>query len=528
MFKLKLKSLKFVSAVDYPAQSEVAHARLLKSDGAIDATFTVAKVSEDPALGLVFGWAMASTLDGGKTAYHDLQGDAIEEADMIKVCAEFMEGGALSDVQHDDNADGKIVFAMPLVKEVNDALGIQSDIRGLAIAMKPSPETFKRFQSGELRGFSIAGMGERTAKSAPAPVDPAKLAADLLAKKAQTKKRAVLTAITAGHTHLVPNSDELQNGVTSSTDGAAGDGPSAYGYHSHPWVKDEKGTITIGAAAGHTHAMDDAPAEMQLLDSEVEASAKAVNASIREQIAAMPVARGGADLPVEKGATDEEICKSVYEVKKKAEDAYREYVAKYARANYMTDGKAGVELRKKADPTFLELSAAVANAAAAVTSTPTQTAMLKAAPLVARGAAIRAEMLAMIEKWALAWNMTMRDAENRLRVVSPTFREIEDQWRLAERERLHVFQSTAARIEHQMMFVAANSADATGMAASLDAAARRLSTESTTQKAFRERCEGLAEKYSLKYPDAVRKAMQEDPVAQQLYGAIQLETVGVN
>jgi hypothetical protein len=130
---------------------------------------------------------MAGTLDGGKSPHVDLQGDAIEvnSTEFIKVCAEYMESGAASDVMHDERQDGRIVFAMPLVKEVNDALGIKSDVEGLAIAMKPSAEAFKRFQSGELAAFSIFGSGQRdpiqARKGATIPVeiklDPESLAA---------------------------------------------------------------------------------------------------------------------------------------------------------------------------------------------------------------------------------------------------------------------------------------------------------------------------------------------------------------
>lgn len=164
-YRLRLKTLKFISAVDAGAQGEIANVALIKraSNGEqperVDATFRVVKTDEK--LGLVFGWALATTLDGGQTPHVDLQQDAILDDDLIRVAAEFMEKSAASDVQHDDSPDGKIVFAMPLTSEVNAALGIKSDVHGLAIAMKPSPETFKRFVSKELNAFSITGEGIR-------------------------------------------------------------------------------------------------------------------------------------------------------------------------------------------------------------------------------------------------------------------------------------------------------------------------------------------------------------------------------
>jgi len=183
-YRLKLTSLKFISAVDAGAQGEISNVALLKRHDAngIEATCQVVKI--DAALGLVFGWALASSLDGGKTQHVDLQGDAIQNDDLIKVAAEFMESAAASDVMHDDAPDGRIVFAMPLIPEINAALGIQSDVHGLAIAMKPSAETFKRFQSGELKAFSIAGQGERTPlveKLAPGSISASAIASALAA-----------------------------------------------------------------------------------------------------------------------------------------------------------------------------------------------------------------------------------------------------------------------------------------------------------------------------------------------------------
>ncbi|HET9893241.1 MAG TPA: hypothetical protein VFQ42_22375 [Mycobacterium sp.] len=165
-FRLRIKSLKFISAVDAGAQGPIANVALIKRAPAgaagddIDATCHVYKLDEK--LGLVFGWALATSLDGGATPHVDLQKDAIVGDDeLIKIAAEFMEASAANDVLHDENPDGKIVFAMPLTKAVCAALGIQSDTHGLAIAMKPSPETFKRFLSKELNAFSIGGVGER-------------------------------------------------------------------------------------------------------------------------------------------------------------------------------------------------------------------------------------------------------------------------------------------------------------------------------------------------------------------------------
>lgn len=162
-YRLRLKGLKFISAVDAGAQGPIANVALIKRAPAgetVDATFRVVKVDEK--LGLVFGWALATSLDGGATPHVDLQDDAIVGDDeLIKIAAEFMESSAASDVMHDDNPDGKVVFCMPLTKDVSTALGVTSKVHGLAIAMRPSPTTFKRFLLKELNAFSIAGTGIR-------------------------------------------------------------------------------------------------------------------------------------------------------------------------------------------------------------------------------------------------------------------------------------------------------------------------------------------------------------------------------
>src|SRR5687768_11807337 len=102
-FRLRLKRLDFISAVDAGAQGAISDVALLKraDPEGIEATCQVAKVDE--SLGLVFGWALATDIGG--SPHVDLQGDAIEGGDeLIKVAAEFMEAAAASDVMHDGDA----------------------------------------------------------------------------------------------------------------------------------------------------------------------------------------------------------------------------------------------------------------------------------------------------------------------------------------------------------------------------------------------------------------------------------------
>ena len=254
-YRLRIKRLDFISAVDAGAQGPIANVALIKRAKPLDpptiqkATCKVFKLDEK--LGLVFGWAMAGTLDGGETPHVDHQDDAIDVTgdDFIKACAEFMEGGAASDVMHDGRKDGRIVFAMPLVKGVNEALGIKSNVEGFAIAMKPSAETFKRFVSGELAAFSIGGIGEREPLAHPKQ--------KVLAKHlfSRVLKDAVLTSESDGHQHALDLDDPATSWCSMyQTSYQTLEG--AENSHSHAWTFDATtGAITIAADSGHTHAL---------------------------------------------------------------------------------------------------------------------------------------------------------------------------------------------------------------------------------------------------------------------------------
>lgn len=240
-YKLKLKRLDFISAVDTPAQ-ETATALLVKrrpgavgkaqwrerAGADIEATARVVKTSSDE-LGLVFGWALTSKAAGAD--YFDLHGDNVVEDDLIRVAAEFMEGGGASDEMHDFETDGRVVFAMPLTAEVAKSFGIETDTTGLMVAIKPSPEVFAKFKSGEYTGFSIAGIGER-----------------IEVKSARVQKAQLYTDEQLGHQHKVCVYEDGSLYVEWATMEGADQG------HSHGIVF-ENGALTILADSGHTHAL---------------------------------------------------------------------------------------------------------------------------------------------------------------------------------------------------------------------------------------------------------------------------------
>jgi hypothetical protein len=264
-YRLRIKSLKFISAVDHGAQGPISNVALIKRAPGGDEIEAVCKVvlASEP-LGLVFGWALANTLDGGRTPHVDLQEDAIVGDDeLIKVAAAFMESGGASDVLHGDAQDGKVLFCLPLTGDVLKALHLQSDVHGLAIGMRPSPETFQRFLSGELNAFSIAGTGEREVVKAGAGKCPGcgaaygagdKYCASCGMKK-RVAKQAVFTDEVDGHQHVLDLDDpacEWRDSYATSSQTAAGAAQS----HSHAWTFDpQSGAVTVAADSGHNHTV---------------------------------------------------------------------------------------------------------------------------------------------------------------------------------------------------------------------------------------------------------------------------------
>ena len=118
------------------------------------ASAAVCKVDE--ALGLVFGFAIVSKVDGED--YFDSQGDNIPEDSMLKAATDFMLNSRVAKDMHDGDQIGSVVFAFPMTTDVAKALDIQTNKTGLLIGMKPSADILAKYKSGEYSGFSIGGM----------------------------------------------------------------------------------------------------------------------------------------------------------------------------------------------------------------------------------------------------------------------------------------------------------------------------------------------------------------------------------
>ena len=119
-------------------------------------TSEVQVLKVDESLGLVFGFAIVSKIDG--EPYIDTQGDHIPEDSMLKAATDFMASRRVAKEMHEGDQIGDILFAFPLTTDVAKSLSISTRATGLLIAMKPSAEVLAKFRDGSYTGFSIGGV----------------------------------------------------------------------------------------------------------------------------------------------------------------------------------------------------------------------------------------------------------------------------------------------------------------------------------------------------------------------------------
>lgn len=116
-------------------------------------TSTIAKVDE--SLGLVFGYAMVSKIDGED--HYDLHGHHIPDSTILKSLFKFADQPVAKEM-HSGEQIGKFVFMFPLTEEIAKSLDITAKQYGALVAMKPdNKEVISKFASGEYTGFSIGG-----------------------------------------------------------------------------------------------------------------------------------------------------------------------------------------------------------------------------------------------------------------------------------------------------------------------------------------------------------------------------------
>lgn len=133
---------------------------LLCSQDCFEQQNMIAKVDDE--LGLVFGWAIVSKVDGEE--YFDLQDEHIPEASMLEASTDFMLSSRVQGEMHFRTGEGEVVdkgrvaFAWPMTEEVAGAFGVDTHQTGLMVAVKPDDEAIlDKFRDGTYTGFSIGG-----------------------------------------------------------------------------------------------------------------------------------------------------------------------------------------------------------------------------------------------------------------------------------------------------------------------------------------------------------------------------------
>ena len=229
-YKLTLRSLKFLSAVDFPAQEPATCVLTKRKDAAPDVKASYRVTKMDESLGLVIGMSIITSIDG--VPYTDLQGDEVQEQDLLKTVVAFMESGAPTDTQHNRETDGRVVLSWVFDAETNKAMDVTARKHGWATGLKVSPETFAKFKSGEYTGFSIDGTGERAT-----------------VEKGRVLKASLYTDVVDGHQHQICIWDNGEMYVQSATS------EGAEMSHSHGIVRGADGAIEILLDSGHTHSI---------------------------------------------------------------------------------------------------------------------------------------------------------------------------------------------------------------------------------------------------------------------------------
>ena len=126
---------------------------------------TILKVDE--SLGLIFGFAMICKVrdeNGEFQDFYDSDDEHFPEQGMLEASTDFAKSKRVAcdmharDGQGQPVQDGGVIHHFPLTSEIAKALGIDTPMTGLLVALAPdNPETLEKAKSGEYTGFSIGG-----------------------------------------------------------------------------------------------------------------------------------------------------------------------------------------------------------------------------------------------------------------------------------------------------------------------------------------------------------------------------------
>lgn len=357
--------------------------------------------SFDQELGVCVGWAAFSKKDG--VDYVDAHGDHFPDVELFKAVDALNRipvAERAINVEHAGPARGEIVSAFALTEDFCKASTPPIDTGGtygVLVTFKPDAELLTSIKAGEAVCLSIEGKAydvETIAKSTLArrtsaedavvgvpieatahkrtmrKVELTKIAvvkagahegaavtivksageeiAIWRAAKVAKRKPAMTTAVN-GHQHSIYDVEELSGGTSYET------APGAPYGHSHPFIRHDDGSISIGAVDGHTH--DLATTEDSTMADDLNKTLTADLAKARKTLAdvlALPPAELAYAKRLDEAGVVAFVAKSADE---RAKLAAPVYVAKSGRAYYAGEDRM-VELVKALDEQGEELAKA--------------------------------------------------------------------------------------------------------------------------------------------------------------------------
>jgi hypothetical protein len=121
---------------------------------------TIETLSMDRELGLVFGYAFICNING--EPHFNSKGGHFPELEMLKASVKLMESDyrpVYLEHEYGKEPSGKILFALPMTKEIGASFNLPTDKTGLIVGIKLNNiEAFSDVKLNNLPGFSVGFM----------------------------------------------------------------------------------------------------------------------------------------------------------------------------------------------------------------------------------------------------------------------------------------------------------------------------------------------------------------------------------
>lgn len=124
-------------------------------------SFPFTKADDDKQI--IYGWASVIKQDGKMVV--DLQGDMIDEPELVKAAHEYITNARVAKMMHNGSQIGEVVESIVFTDDLQKALGIDLGKSGWFIGMKINDANIWKNQvkTGKMLAFSVGGSGQRVA-----------------------------------------------------------------------------------------------------------------------------------------------------------------------------------------------------------------------------------------------------------------------------------------------------------------------------------------------------------------------------